>query len=74
MLDTPLHLPASGEFGAALGAARLGQIAATGAAPDEVITPPVTAEVIEPVAELVESYDAAYRRFGPAYRAIREIQ
>ncbi|WP_226621386.1 xylulokinase [Alloyangia pacifica] len=74
VLDTPLHLPASGEFGAALGAARLGQLAATGAAPEEVITPPATAEVIEPVAELVEAYDAAYRRFGPAYRAIREIQ
>ncbi len=74
VLNTPLHLPASGEFGAALGAARLGLLAATGIAPEEVITPPATAEVIEPVAEMVAPYEAAYQRFGPAYRAIREIQ
>ncbi|ANT59161.1 xylulokinase [Salipiger sp. CCB-MM3] len=74
VLDTPLHLPASGEFGAALGAARLGLIAATGAAPEEVIRPPATAEVIEPVAALVPAFDEVYSTFGPAYRGIRSIQ
>ncbi|APX25352.1 MAG: xylulokinase [Rhodobacteraceae bacterium] len=74
VLDTPLHLPKAGEFGAALGAARLGRIAATGESPAEVMTPPATGEVVEPVSALVPAFDTAYRRFGPAYRGIRAIQ
>ncbi|EPX85072.1 hypothetical protein Salmuc_00670 [Salipiger mucosus DSM 16094] len=61
-------------MGAALGAARLGRVAATGAAPAEVMTPPETGEVIEPVAELVPAFDAAWQRFGPAYRGVKAIQ
>ncbi|MCR8550162.1 xylulokinase [Salipiger sp. P9] len=74
VLNLPLHLPKAGEFGAALGAARLGRTAATGEAPETVMTPPPIGEVIEPVTALVPAYEAAYARFGPAYRGIRAVQ
>ncbi|WP_239520776.1 xylulokinase [Pseudooceanicola aestuarii] len=74
VLDLPLHLPAGGEFGAALGAARLGLCAATGAAPEDVMTPPDTGEVIEPVTEMVPVFDAEYARFRAAYPLIRQAQ
>ncbi|MGR3824808.1 MAG: xylulokinase [Salipiger marinus] len=74
VLDLPLHLPAEGEFGAALGAARLGRMAATGEAPEVVLTPPATAEVVDPVAALVPAYAEAYARFRAAYPAIRAVQ
>ncbi|MCD1616738.1 xylulokinase [Salipiger marinus] len=74
VLDLPLHLPAEGEFGAALGAARLGRMAATGEAPEVVLTPPATAEVVDPVAALVPAYAEAYARFRAAYPPIRAVQ
>ncbi|MBU2963283.1 xylulokinase [Citreicella sp. C3M06] len=74
VLDLPLHLPKAGEFGAALGAARLGRIAATGESPTEIMTPPLTGEVIEPVTGMTEALNAAYARFGPAYSGVKSIQ
>ena len=74
VLDLPLHLPAEGEFGAALGAARLGRMAATGEAPEVVLTPPPTAEVVDPVAALVPAYAEAYARFRAAYPGLRAVQ
>ncbi|WP_417725519.1 xylulokinase [Salipiger sp.] len=74
VLNVPLHLPAAGEFGAALGAARLGRLAATKEAPADVMTAPETGEVIEPVADLVAAFDEAYHRFGPAYHGVKAIQ
>ena len=73
MLDVPLSIPASGELGAAMGAARLAICAATSAEPDEVMTPPAVAEVIEPRRDLTEAYDAAYARYRAAYPAIKSI-
>ncbi|MGR3482881.1 xylulokinase [Salipiger marinus] len=74
VLDLPLHLPAEGEFGAALGAARLGRMAATGEAPEVVLTPPATAEVVDPVAALVPAYAEAYDRFRAAYPGLSAVQ
>lgn len=73
MLDLPLSVPAAGELGAAMGAARLAICAATGAKPDDVMTPPAVAEVIEPRRELTAAYDAAYARYRAAYPAISGI-
>lgn len=70
LLGQPLALPAGGEFGAALGAARLGMTAA-GAATSEVMTPPVIAETVDPRADLAEAYDRAWRRYRTAYPAVR---
>lgn len=74
VLGLPLHLPKAGEFGAALGAARLARIAATGEDPAAVMSPPETGEVIEPMADLMPAYDEAYAGFGPAYQGVKQIQ
>lgn len=70
-LGVPVDIPADGDFGAAFGAARLGLIAAEGADPYAVCTPPATAETIEPVAALAGAYDQAYRRYRRLYPAIK---
>ncbi|MDU8910023.1 xylulokinase [Aestuariicoccus sp. MJ-SS9] len=74
VLDLPLHLPAGGEFGAALGAARLGMAATTGAKAEEIMTPPDIAETVQPETTLRADFDTAYQRFRAAYPAIRAIQ
>ena len=74
VLGVPLLLPGSGEFGAALGAARLGMIAATGAAPEDVITPPDIREEVLPSASLRDEFEAAYQGYRAAYPGLRAIQ
>lgn len=74
VLGVPLHLPKGSEFGAALGAARLGLTAATGADPASVMTPPEISETVEPVAALRGACDDAYAVFRAAYPAIRAVQ
>jgi len=74
VLGVPLHLPKGGEFGAALGAARLGQAAAHGAAVETLMTPPETGEVIAPDMDLHPAFAAAHEAFRAAYPAIRAIQ
>ncbi|RVV97013.1 xylulokinase [Mesobaculum littorinae] len=71
-LDTPLHLPAAGEFGAALGAARLGLMAAEGRGA-EVAAPAEIARSIEPVAELRDAFDAGHARHKDAYQAVKDF-
>jgi xylulokinase len=73
-LGMPVDLPADGDFGAAFGAARLGLIAATGADPVAVCTPPKTAGTIEPVAALSGAYKDAYKRYRALYPAIKSLQ
>lgn len=70
-LGIPIDLPTDGDFGAAFGAARLGLIASENADPLTVCTPPTTAETINPVAALTESYGEAYARYRALYPAIK---
>ncbi|OWV87142.1 xylulose kinase [Rhizobium sp. N122] len=72
-LGVPVDLPADGDFGAAFGAARLGLIAASGADPIAVCTPPVTSGTIEPVSGLSAAYEDAYRRYRALYPAIKSL-
>jgi xylulokinase len=72
-LGVPVDIPADGDFGAAFGAARLGLIAATGADPVQVCTPPATDETIEPVSALTSAYDEAYGRYRKTYPAISAL-
>ena len=74
VLNIPLKLPAGGEFGAALGAARLGQMAATNADPETVLIKPDVATVIEPDEALVAAYNAAYQHFKIAYPMLKQLQ
>ncbi len=73
-LNVPVSLPEEGDFGAAFGAARLGLIAATGADPFAVCTPPRTARTIEPEKTLLAAYDTAYRRYHALYPALRPLE
>ncbi|MBB4237806.1 xylulokinase [Rhizobium esperanzae] len=72
-LGVPVDLPADGDFGAAFGAARLGLIAATGADPIAVCTPPVTSGTIEPVSAQSGAYEDAYKRYRALYPAIKSL-
>ena len=73
LLGSPLSIPAAGELGAALGAARLAICAVTGAAPEQVMSPPAVAEDIVPRSDLIDTYEATYQRYRAAYPAIRDL-
>jgi len=70
-LGVPVDVPATGDFGAAFGAARLGLIAATGADPARVCTAPLVASTIEPDSTLVSAFRAAHERYRALYPALR---
>ncbi|HWV57761.1 MAG TPA: FGGY-family carbohydrate kinase, partial [Longimicrobiales bacterium] len=72
-LNAPIDVPADGDFGAAFGAARLGLIAAEREDPVAVCAPPPIRETIEPRADLVDAYAAAYARWRELYPAIRSV-
>ena len=73
-LDTEIALPEDGDFGGALGAARLGLCAAEGADPAEVMTMPGIKEIIKPDASLRDAYTAQYARYRALYPAIEEAR
>jgi xylulokinase len=70
-LGIPVDIPADGDFGAAFGAARLGLIAAEGADPVDVCTPPATAATIEPDQKLADAFASAYARYRALYPAVK---
>lgn len=69
-LNMPLQLPCDGEFGAALGAARLG-MAADGHALSDIMIRPDLAETIDPRDDLRPAYDAQYARYRALYPNIK---
>ena len=73
VLDLPIDLPQKGEFGAALGAARLAIVGRTGADYDDVMTPPKVAQTIHPRRTLTTAYDAAYQRYRATYPALKAL-
>ena len=66
-LDLPLDVPADGDYGAGLGAARLGLVAAEGADPLRVCAPPPVERSVEPVAGQRDAFDLAAARYREAY-------
>lgn len=70
VLGLPVDLPEKGEFGAALGAARLAICGVTGADPQAVMAAPRIARTIEPRADLAAAFAAAYGRYRAAYPAL----
>ena len=70
-LDLPVDIPADGDVGAALGAARLGLIAAEGADARTVCRPPPMRETVEPHATAATRHADAYGRYRALYPAIR---
>lgn len=73
-LGIPVDRPAAGEFGAALGAARLAICGVTGAAPDNIMTPPEIAETVEPETALIAAFAEAHGRYRRSYPAVKDLQ
>ncbi|MEH6390322.1 MAG: xylulokinase [Sulfitobacter sp.] len=72
-LNMPIQLPAAGDFGGALGAARLGRMAATGEGAELAVPPPIS-RTIEPDANLVDTFAEAHGRYADAYRAVKFLR
>lgn len=73
VLDIALQLPKGGEFGAALGAARLGIAATSGARPETFMSEPEMGETIEPACEMTAQFDADYQAFRDSYLKVKSI-
>jgi xylulokinase len=73
-LDMEIALPEDGDFGGALGAARLGLCAATGANPADVMTMPPIKTTIAPDTKLSAAYSDQYARYRALYPAIEEAR
>jgi xylulokinase len=71
-LSIPLMLPKDGDFGAALGAARLGMMAATGAG-TEIATMPPIAKTFEPDTALQPAFAEAHDRYRAAYTVLKDL-
>jgi xylulokinase len=73
VLGIPVHRVEEGEVGAALGAARLGRLAATGEDPAEVCSRPRRSATLMPRASAVTAYDEAYHHWRKLYPALKEF-
>lgn len=71
-LDIPLDLPAQGEFGAALGAARLGRMAATGVGA-EIATQPKIDRIFAPEPQMTDAFTAGHARYRRAYQLLKDF-
>ena len=72
-LQRPLTLRAASEVGAALGAARLAQLAASGAAPESVCRPGDLVRTIDPDPALVRRIGARHPTFVELYRVLKPL-
>ena len=72
VLGIAVHRVEEGEVGAALGAARLGRLAATGERPADVCTRPRRLATFRPRAGAVAAYDDAYHQWRKLYPALKE--
>jgi len=71
-LQLPVQCPADGDFGAALGAARLGLLAAQDADPQHVFMPPAIGTVFEPNASSRAAYEDSYDRYRRLYPTLAD--
>ncbi len=73
LLGVPLSLPDKGDFGAALGAARLAMVGCGAGSVDEIMMPPPIRQTIEPNTRLTGAYDAGYAAWREIYPAVRGL-
>lgn len=71
LLDVTVDVPADGDFGASLGAARLGQAAAEGRT-SGIFAPPPMHMQIEPRHDIQDDYRHAYERWRSLYPALKQ--
>ncbi|MFT5784891.1 MAG: xylulokinase [Ascidiaceihabitans sp.] len=74
VLNLPLELPEQGDFGAALGAARLAICGVTGAAVANVMTKPPVAKVVTPNVALLTDYQMRYDHFRSSFPVWKSLQ
>jgi len=72
VLGIAVHRVEEGEVGAALGAARLGRLAATGEDPAQICRRPRRLASFMPRASAVAAYGEAYREWRKLYPALKE--
>ena len=70
-LNVPLDVPQAGDFGAALGAARLGMLA-TGTDSTIVTRPPIARTVI-PQADLIDAFAVRHTAYKHAYSQLKDL-
>jgi xylulokinase len=71
VLDQPLIYRAGGDVGPAQGAARLGRLAVTGEAPEDVCTAPPIAFEVEPDPDLRDFYKGRLNRYRDLYTRLK---
>lgn len=71
-LGIPLQVPQAGDYGAALGAARLGMMAATGAGAEVASLPPI-ARTVAPDAGLHAAFTDTHARYRAAYSLLKDL-
>ena len=69
-MQMPLDVTSDGDYGASMGAARLGMIAQSNADPVQVCTPPPVSHTVEPGMH-TEAFDEQYRRYKSIYAALK---
>ena len=70
-LDIPIDVPVAGNYGAALGAARLGMMAA-GAGEDVAMRPSID-RTVSPTKEMHQAFSDAHSRFNDAYKSVKRF-
>lgn len=72
VLELPLDVASDGDYGASLGAARLGMIAAENADPLSICTEPKLSRTIEPDSN-AKDFEGHYQRYVASYQALKPI-
>lgn len=70
-LNIPIDVPVAGDFGGALGAARLGMMAA--GASSDIITRPKVEKTIAPNKDLIAAFADAHLRYREAYTVTKDL-
>jgi len=73
-LGVPIDLPAKGDFGAAVGAARLAQLGVTQAEASAILTRPPIARTVEPKAKLQPAFLDGYEKYRALYPALKNAK
>ncbi|MEE9335717.1 MAG: xylulokinase [Granulosicoccaceae bacterium] len=72
-LNLPLHVTVDGDFGASLGAARLGMIAAESVDAISACQKPAIRHSVEPDSSIYDDFSAQYARYTKTYQALMQI-
>jgi len=73
VLQIELRIPEDGDFGPALGAARLAQIASCGSDNTIVMRSPTVSRVVEADTDLIDTFERAYQNFKQNFAAYRSL-